>query len=290
MALALTAVAKTNGTARNGSAGLRDLEIALLLEGVNRLTGMEFRGYAPTLLKRRIAERVRAEDCNTIAGLLERVLHDSEALERFVYGLTVHPTGFFKDPAFYAAIRARVVPHLRTYPFVRIWHVGCGTGEETYTLATLLREGGIYERCKIYATDVSQSAIRAARQGRFNSEALDAMGDAYKESGGTEALEAYYNVEGGSGTFAPELGKNVIFAQHNVASEGSFNEFHLIVARNLLSNYNMTLQSNVHSLFLESLVRLGFLALGSKETIKHSPHERAYEEVDAQERIFRRVR
>ena len=290
LSLSTTNPAGEGAALRNGHVALADIEMQLLLEGVARVTGMEFRDFTPTVLKRRLADRVRAEDVGTISALIDRVLHDREAMERLIHALSVNPTTPFKDPGFYAALREVIVPRLRTYPFVRIWHVGCSSGDETFSLAILLREAGLFERCKIYATDISESAVRQAKEGVLSPVAIEAGQTAYAESGGAGKFSDYYAVSGDRTIFDPALAKNIIFAQHNIVSDGSFNEFHVIVSRNVLGNFNKTLQSRVHSLYLESLVRLGYLALSPKETVRYSPHERCYEEIDGSEHIYRRIR
>jgi len=146
---------------------LENLELELLLEGVYRQTGMDFRQYAPASIKRRVLARVEAEKLRTISDLQARSLHDHACMERLVRSLTIHVTEMFRDPTFYVAFRAHVVPLLRTYPFSRLWVAGCATGEEAYSLAILLEEEGLYERCRIYATDVDEKVLEQAAAGIF---------------------------------------------------------------------------------------------------------------------------
>ncbi|HEX7187061.1 MAG TPA: CheR family methyltransferase, partial [Actinomycetes bacterium] len=143
------------------------IEIALLLEGVQQHYGFDFRQYAKASLRRRLWRRVFAEGLSTISGLQERVLHDRAAMERLLLDLSINVTAMFRDPTFFRSFREKVVPLLRTYPFVRIWNAGCATGEETWSLAILLAEEGLADRVRIYATDINQAVIERAKLGVF---------------------------------------------------------------------------------------------------------------------------
>ena len=269
---------------------LEDVEIELLLEGVFRHYGYDFRDYAPSSLRRRIRDRVRAEHVQTISGLKEKVLHDPECMERLLLSFSINVSAMFRDPGFYRAFRARVVPILRTYPFIRIWHAGCSTGEEVYSMAILLDEEGLYDRCRLYATDMNESVLKTARDGIFRLAAMKGYTSNYIQAGGTRSFSEYYTASYDNAIFRPALKKNMVFAQHNLAMDGPFNEFHAIMCRNVMIYFNKVLQARVHRLFLDSLIRRGFLCLGSKETIKHTVAEVEYEEFDAAEKIYRRVR
>jgi len=199
-------------------------------------------------------------------------------------------TTLFADTVLYASIRTLVVPLLRTYPFVRIWQVGCSTGEDVYTLGIVLHEEGLLERCKIYATDTTAPLVDVARAGRYDSSVLQEWKTNYVAAGGTASLEAYTTHEGSNLVIDPALRKRMVFAQHNMASDSSFNDFHLIVCRSMTTQYKTTLQWRVHQLLYQSLVRLGFLALGRSGSLKLTPHEEAYREVDGAAQIHRRVR
>ncbi|MDP8923689.1 MAG: protein-glutamate O-methyltransferase CheR [Chloroflexota bacterium] len=271
-------------------ASLEDVEIELLLEGVYRHYGYDFRNYAISSLRRRLRFLVLSEGTKTISGLKEKVLHDPAALERLLLGLSVNVSAMFRDPSFYRAVRATVVPVLRTYPFVRIWHAGCATGEEVYSMAILLEEAGLYERCRIYATDINEVVLRRAREGIFPLKQMKAYTENYIRAGGTRAFSEYYTAQYDNAIFRPELKKNLVFAQHNLAMDGSFNEFHLIMCRNVMIYFNKALQERALDLFADSLVRRGFLCLGAKETLKGTTREGAFDEVDTLEKIYRKVR
>jgi chemotaxis protein methyltransferase CheR len=268
---------------------LEEIEIALLLEGVFRRYGFDFREYAAASLRRRIWRRAHAEGLQTISGLQERLLRDSACMERLLLDLSINVTSMFRDPSFYVAYRQKVVPQLRTYPFTRIWVAGCSTGEEVYSLSILLHEEGLYERARIYATDINESVLERAREGVFPLEKMQEYTQNYIKAGGERAFSEYYVAAYDGAQFQRSLVENVVFAQHNLVSDRSFNEFNVIICRNVMIYFDRALQNRVHELFYESLANLGFLALGQKEAIQFSPHEAQYEELDAVEKIYRKV-
>jgi chemotaxis protein methyltransferase CheR len=269
---------------------LEDVEIELLLEGVFRHYGYDFRDYAPSSIRRRLRHLMVGEGLPSISDLTEKVLHDPIWLDRLLAAFSINVSAMFRDPSFYRVFRDKLVPILRTYPFVRIWHAGCSTGEEVYSTAILLHETGLYDRCRIYATDINETVLRKARDGIFPLNAMKAYTANYIQSGGTGAFSEYYTAQYDNAIFRPWLKRNLVFAQHNLAMDTSFNELHLIVCRNVMIYFNRTLQSRVLDLFSASLVRLGFLCLGNKESLKGTNGEAAYEIVDADERIYRKVR
>lgn len=274
--------------------GLRDaereeLEIDLLLEAVWRQYGFDFRGYSRASLKRRLWRRVHLEHLATISGLTERLLHDPRTMEQLLLDLSINVTSMFRDPSFFLSFRTHVVPLLRTYPFVRIWNAGCSTGEETWSLAIILREEGLLDRCRIYATDINEQVLARAREGFFPLDKMQEYTEAYQAAGGTRAFSEYYVAAYDGAQFDRSLSENVVFAQHNLVSDRSFNEFHVIVCRNVMIYFDAELQNQVHELFFESLARFGILALGRKEGIAFTPHESEYEAIDTDERIYRRV-
>jgi chemotaxis protein methyltransferase CheR len=268
---------------------LDDLELRLLLEAVYHHYGYDFRGYARGSIKRRIWRRVLEEDLQSISGLQERVLHDPGCMNRLLLDLSISVTSMFRDPTFYAAMRTKVVPLLRTYPFLRIWNAGCATGEETYSLAILLREEGLTDRARIYATDINDVVVQRAKEGLFPLDKMKEYTQHYIQAGGRASFSDYYKVFGEKVRFDPSLADSVVFAQHNLVSDGSFNEFNLIICRNVMIYFDRNLQNKVHDLFFTSLARFGVLALGHKESISFTAHADAYEELDRQEKIYRRV-
>jgi chemotaxis protein methyltransferase CheR len=269
---------------------LERIEIQLLTEGIYRHYGFDFRSYAYSSLKRRIWKRLEAEELDTVSALQERVLHDRSAMERLLEDLSVNVTSMFRDPRFYQAFRSKVVPLLRTYPFVRIWHAGCATGEEVYSMAILLTEEGLYDRTRIYATDINDAALERAAAGIYPLEQMQEYTQAYLRAGGTRSFSEYYTAAYDGALFASQLRQNLVFAQHNLATDRSFSEFHVIICRNVMIYFDRTLQDRVHRLFYESLPVYGMLGLGSKESLRGTAVEAGYEPLDAREKIYRKVR
>ena len=266
-----------------------EIELVLLLEGVYRRYGFDFREYASASLRRRVWRRVHAEGLSTLSALQDKLLHDPACMERLLLDLSINVTAMFRDPTFYVRFREKVVPLLRTYPFTRIWVAGCSTGEEVYSLAILLQEEGVYNRTRIYATDINESVLDRARTGVFPLDKMREYTQNYIKAGGQQAFSEYYLAKYDGAQFQRSLVDNVVFAQHNLVSDRSFNEFNVIVCRNVMIYFDRALQGKVHSLFYESLVTFGVLALGAKESIKFSPFEGRYEELDANERLYKKV-
>jgi chemotaxis protein methyltransferase CheR len=274
---------------RGGELDLEDIEIKLLLEGVYLHYGYDFREYAPASLKRRISDLARDEKLSSISQLQGLILHDPASFERFVVALTVNVTSMFRDPKFYLAFRTRVVPLLKTYPFVRIWHAGCSTGEEVYSTAIVLTEEGIYDRCRIYATDLNESVLKQAKEGIYSLEFMQSYVNNYVRAGGKAAFSEYYAADSNHAIFRSSLRKNIVFSQHNLVTDRSFNEFNVILCRNVLIYFNQALQNRVHRLLYESLTKFGVLGLGHKETIGYTPFEERYEVLEEGEKLYRRI-
>ena len=268
---------------------IEEVELDVLLEAVMRVYGYDFRNYARASLRRRLWRRVTAEGRTSLSGLLETILHDPAAMERLRVDLSVTVTSMFRDPPFFLALRQQVVPLLRTYPFVRIWVAGCATGEEVYSLAIILREEGIADRVRIYATDVSDEVLDRAQEGLVPLDKMRVYSSNYLEGGGRESLSSYYEVEGRWARLDPSLRDGVVFARHNLATDGTFNEFHVILCRNVLIYFDRTLQKRVHLLFDESLVPLGILGLGARESLATSAIETRYEALASQVRLDRKT-
>lgn len=268
---------------------LEDIEIGLLLEGLYRAHGFDFRDYSRSSIKRRILELMRAEKLATISAFQDRVLHDAACLDRFLLGLSVHATAMFRDPSFYLTFRKRVVPLLRTYPTVQIWVAGCSTGEEVYSLAILLEEERLYGKCRIYATDISQAVLRKAREGIFPLAAMRDYTANYHKAGGTNEFSDYYTAQYDSVIFSAALRNNVVFSEHNLATDGSFNEFQVILCRNVMIYFNKDLQARVHNLFYDSLSMFGVFGLGNKESLKFTPRAAFYEHLNENDKLYRKV-
>jgi chemotaxis protein methyltransferase CheR len=268
---------------------LEDIEIGLLLEGLYRAHGFDFRDYSRSSIKRRILELMRAEKLETISAFQDRVLHDVACLDRFLLGLSVHATAMFRDPSFYLTFRKRVVPLLRTYPTVQIWVAGCSTGEEVYSLAILLEEERLYGKCRIYATDISQAVLRKAREGIFPLAAMRDYTANYHKAGGTNEFSDYYTAQYDSVIFSGALRNNVVFSEHNLATDGSFNEFQVILCRNVMIYFNKDLQARVHNLLYDSLSMFGVFGLGNKESLKFTPRAAFYEHLNENDKLYRKV-
>jgi chemotaxis protein methyltransferase CheR len=288
----MTVTEATNDAAvgRTPRDDIERIEIDCLLEAIYRRYGFDFREYAPASLRRRVARRMEIEGLRTISALQEKILRRSELMEALILDLSINVTSMFRDPSFYVAFREMVVPLLHTYPFTRIWVAGCSTGEEVYSLAILLEEEALYERTRIYATDINEAVLDRAREGVFPMAKMKEYTQNYIRAGGTRAFSDYYLSAYDGAAFDRALTRNVVFAQHNLASDRSFNEFHVIVCRNVMIYFDRALQGRVHDLFYESLARFGILALGHKESINFTPHASHYEELDAAERLYKKVR
>ena len=269
---------------------LETVEMKLLLEGLYQYYGFDFRQYAPASLRRRIKGFQRAEKLPSISALQACVLHDTETMERLLKALTVHVSAMFRDPDFFRAIREQVVPILRTYPLVRIWCAGCSTGEEAYSLAILLHEEGIYDRCRIYATDLHEHIVRQARDGIFPLGLMREYDANYRASGGMSSLSDYYTAAYDHVMMRPSLRRHIIFAPHNLACDASFNEFQMILCRNAMIYFSKPLQDRVHALLYESLCVFGFLGLGSRESLRFTAHEQDYREIGSGQRLYQRIR
>ena len=269
---------------------LERLEIELLLEGVYRHYGFDFRSYAYASIRRRLWKRVEGEGLATVSELQARILHDPDAMERLLLDLSVNVTAMFRDPSFYKEFRERVVPLLRTYPFIRIWHAGCSTGEEVFSMAILLEEEGLYDRARLYATDINDVVLQRARQGIFPLDRMQEYTENYLRAGGKRSFSEYYTAKYDGALFTPSLTRNIVFSQHNLVTDGSFAECNVVLCRNVLIYFDKTLQERVHGLFYDSLAMFGILGLGAKESLKFSKYEDCYEDLSGRDKLYRKVR
>jgi len=269
---------------------LERLEMELLLLAIYRHHGFDFRSYAPASLHRRIRRHMENARVPTISRLTELILHDPSALQRLLHDLSVNVTAMFRDPSFFAEFRNSVVPLLRTYPTVRIWHAGCSTGEEVYAMSILLEEEGLYDRCRIYATDMDSTVLDHARQGIFPLSRMKEYTSNYFLGGGKRSLSDYFTAKYDGALFAPRLAKNVLFTQHNLAMDRGFSEFNVIICRNVLIYFDRALKDHTLSLFSDSFATLGVLCLGRKESLRFTAFEDEFTAISARERIYRRNR
>lgn len=268
---------------------IEKIEISLLLEGIYQRYGYDFRNYVYSSIKRRIKHRLEVEKLASISHLQQKVLYEGSYMQKLLQDFSINVTEMFRDPEFYLSFRKNVVPLLHSYPFIRIWHAGCSTGEEAYSMAILLHEEGLYERSKIYATDMNVQVIEKAKKGVFSLDKMQLYTSNYQKAGGLRAFSEYYKADQYGVKFKPFLSENIIFAQHNLVTDSSFNEFNVILCRNVLIYFDKQLQNQVYGLFKESLSRLGILGLGSKESLRFTSYITSYEEVDGKNRLYKKT-
>jgi len=260
-----------------------------LVDMIYERTGYDFRDYAPSSLKRRLKRQALNEGNIGLEELKTLIRHDSSAMLRLLVALTVHVTAMFRDAGFFQVFRDEVVPVLRTYPFLRFWVAGCSSGEEVYSLAILLQEEGLYSRSRIYATDVSDAVLDRAKAGIYPLASMQEYTRNYQKAGGRQEFVDYYTADSENAILRPGLKENIIFAAHNLASDASFNDFHVICCRNVMIYFNRTLQDRVNSLFTESLMTYGYFGLGRSESLRFSSQEDRYQPVSIKERIYRKI-
>ncbi|HZG56744.1 protein-glutamate O-methyltransferase CheR [Paenibacillus sp.] len=260
------------------------VEIELLLEGIFRIYGYDFRHYALGSICRRAKVRMQAEGLPTLSALQALVLRDAGAMRRLLQDFSIPVTEMFRDPAYFLALRERVLPELASLPSFRIWHAGCSTGEEAYSMAIMLREEGLEGRATIYATDMNERLLETARGGRYPIARMKQYTSNYLRAGGRQPFSEYYSVSGDEACFDPTLRKHIVFARHNLATDHSFNEFQLILCRNVLIYFNPALQKRVLRLFRDSLPSGGILGLGVKEAVLNTLE---WSELDQSLRLYR---
>ena len=279
----------SRNAANEAQQALLDIEINLLLEGLYHLYGYDFRHYARSSIQRRLLYRMNAEGLSSITMMLDRVLHDPKMAERLLQDLSIRVTEMFRDPAFFLAFRREIVPKLRQLPQIRIWHAGCATGQEPLSMAILLHEEGLLERTKIYATDMNEEAIRKARTGIYRLSSMQEYTRNYIQAGGTGEFSQYYTTTESEAKFNKELLSSILYFQHNLVTDRSFNDFHVIICRNVLIYFDEELQGQVHRLFYDSLSAGGYLGLGSNESLLHVDKRMDYETVDCVAKIYRKT-
>ena len=264
------------------------LEIDLLLEAIFQRYGYDFRSYARASIERRTRQFLSGSGCASVAEMIPKVLHDEEFFSRLVRYFSISVTEMFRDPFVYRSIREKVVPLLRTWPSFKVWHAGCATGEEIYSLAIVLKEEGVYDRATIYATDISNDALEKGRAGIYQVDKLQEATRGYQLSGGKASFSEYYHARYGAVAIDQALKERVTFSVHNLVSDEVFGEMHLIFCRNVLIYFNRQLQNRALGLFTESLVNGGFLCLGTKEDLRFSNVSDRYDTVDQKARIYRK--
>ncbi|MBN2685339.1 MAG: protein-glutamate O-methyltransferase CheR [Pontiellaceae bacterium] len=268
---------------------LPDSDIDRLLNTIKAVYGHDFTEYAQASLKRRILRFMQHHEFQDANQVIAALTTDPALLHRFVYDLSVVVTEMFRDPWVYQTLRIKVIPWLKTFPFIRIWHAGCATGEEVYAMAVLLQEEDLTQRTQIYATDLNDEALKKAREGIYSLSRIKEFTRNYHKSGGKESFSDYYHAKYDAAIMAPELRHNITFANHNLATDTVFGEMQLILCRNVLIYFTRPLQNRVLHLFSESLCSGGILCLGTKESIRFSPAHRYFEAIVPEENIFKRT-
>lgn len=265
-----------------------DIEIRLLLEAVFRKYHYDFRGYAMASVKRRLIQARDHFKCATFSALQDMILHDPSMMTAMLPYLTVQVSELFRDPLYFKAIREKVVPHLKTYPSLKVWIAGCSTGEELYSFAILFREEGLFDRTLFYATDINHDALKKAEAGVYSLDRIKLFTENHRLSGGRGSLSDYYNAAYGAASFDKTLRKNVVFSDHSLATDAVFAETQLVSCRNVLIYFDRELQDRAITLFKGSLARKGFLGLGSKETLRFSSSVDAFSDFEHTERIYQK--
>ncbi len=262
------------------------LEIDLLLDAIFHAYGYDFREYSRASITRRLRQHLTKTNCASIAHLIERILYHPDHFQALVYDISVTVTEMFRDPAFFGSLREQVIPFLKTFPFVNIWVAGCATGEEVYSLAILLKEEGLYDRTRIYATDFNDQALNIARERIYPLDKIQSYTSNYQKAGGKASLSDYYVARYNAVSLDAALQRNITFANHNLVTDSVFTETHLILCRNVLIYFTKPLQERVFSLFRDSLCNKGFLCLGKRETLSFSSLQTSFTPVIPEERIY----
>jgi len=265
-----------------------DLEISLLLEAVYRKYGYDFRQYSQAHIRRRIVSRMKMASITDIAHMQSRVLNDQSFAAVALQDLSITVTEMFRDKGFYKSLRENVIPILKTYPFIKIWHAGCSTGQEAYSMAIMLEEEGLYDRTTIYATDFNQQALNKAKDGIFSVSLIKEYTSNYHLSGGSEPFSKYYSSSYDNAIVNQSLKRNIVWANHNLVTDSVFAEVNLILCRNVLIYFNSELQNKVQHLFYNSLMNGGILCLGSKETLRFSDVYENYTDVDKKHKVYKK--
>lgn len=265
-----------------------DLEIRLLLEAIFQIYHYDFRGYALASVKRRLVHAKERFGCHSISLLQDKILHQPELFPELLALMTIQVSELFRDPAYFKVIREKIVPHLRTYPTLKVWIAGCSSGEELYSFTILFREEGLEERTLFYATDINPNALRLAQAGVYGLDRIQLFTENHRQSGGKSSLSEYYTAAYGGARFDQSLRDRVVFSDHSLVSDQVFAEVHLISCRNVLIYFDRELQNRAIGLFQEALVRKGFLGLGARESLRFSRHADDFEEFSREEKLYQK--
>jgi len=267
----------------------QNIELQLLLQAIYLKYGYDFRNYAKASIKRRIQHRMNKEELPNISLIQHKLLYDISFFNRLLLDLSINVTEMFRDPNFYLALRKLVIPELKKLPFLKIWHAGCSSGEEVYSMAIILKEEGLYQHSQIYATDMNQVVLNQAKQGIYSLSKLQQYTANYQKAGGQESFSDYYSAYYDHVVMEKSLKENILFSDHNLATDGVFGEMNLIMCRNVLIYFNKQLQERALGLFFDSLTPQGYLCLGSKESIRFSEYSSTFADVDRGEKIYLKI-
>ena len=273
---------------KTSAAETEEIEMELLLEALYRKYQYDFRGYSPASLKRRLAKAKEHFRCESFSHLQHHILHHPDLIAELLPFLTVQVSEMFRDPRYFKSLREKVVPHLKTYPSLKVWVAGCSAGEELYSLAILFREEGLESRTIFYATDINTDALAKAEAGIYDLDRLALFTENHHKAGGRSSLSDYYTTGYGLAKFDKSLRQRTVFSDHSLVSDAVFAETQLVSCRNVMIYFNRELQDRAVGLFNESLVRRGFLGIGSKESLRFNAHAPSFDEFDREERIYQK--
>jgi chemotaxis protein methyltransferase CheR len=265
-----------------------NIELQLLLQAIHLKYGYDFKNYAKASIKRRILQRMEKDNLHSISEMQHKILYDVDFFEHLLLELSLHVAEMFRDPPIYLRLRQKIIPELKKFAHLKIWHVGCSTGEEVYSMAILLKEEGLYERSQIYATDMNKQLLKQAREGIYSIKKLRQYTANYQKAGGLESFSDYYSAHYDHVVMNKSLKEHILFSDHNLATDGVFGEMNLIMARNVLIYFNRELQNRALGLFSDSLSPSGFLCLGLKESIMLAGCAKYFEEVYKDQKIYRK--
>ncbi len=268
---------------------IHQIEIDLVLDAMYRRHGYDFRDYARSSLERRLRQQQLDFKLDNLSEMLPRILHDNSFSERFLKIMSVTVTDLFRDPVFFRTLREKIIPILKTYPYFKIWHAGCATGEEVYSMAILLNEEGLSDKCQLYATDYNNQSLHVARKGIYPAERFDKYKKNYQQAGGKQDLSAYIHSKYDGIIMRNDIKENIMFSEHNLVSDGVFGEMNLILCRNVMIYFNPALKENVIQKFHDSLCHRGYLCLGSKESLL-ADWDNDFETISDKQKIYRKLK
>lgn len=275
-------------TAMKTESATISMEIRLLLDAIYHQYGYDFRNYSMAHVRRRILNRLRLSKLESVSMLQHRVLRDEEMMNLLLKDLSINVTEMFRDPAFYKMTREKVIPALKTWSYIKVWHAGCSTGEEVYSMAILLKEEGLYDRAQIYATDFNQHVLEQAKEGIYPAERMKKYAENYQRTGAKGAFSDYYISRYDSAIMDASLKKNIVWAHHNLVTDSDFAETQMVVCRNVLIYFNKELQNKVHKLFYNSLANGGVLCLGNKESLHFTDYQSCFETLDKKQKVYKK--